>query len=81
MTSSEEAWGWLEYANDTLRSAQDCRRIGITALLCHLPTLPLSMQPGTFLPAGFGITSRSYRVLELLWKVLVDRSNMDRMAM
>ena len=28
MTSSEEAWGWLEYANDTLRSAQDCLRIG-----------------------------------------------------
>ena len=28
MTSSDEAWGWLEYANDTLRSAQDCLRIG-----------------------------------------------------
>ncbi|MCY4367871.1 MAG: HEPN domain-containing protein [bacterium] len=28
MTSSEEAWGWLQYADDTLRSAQDCLRIG-----------------------------------------------------
>ena len=28
MTSLEEAWGWLKHAEDTLRSAQDCLRIG-----------------------------------------------------
>lgn len=28
MTSTEEARGWLQYADDTLRSAQDCLRIG-----------------------------------------------------
>lgn len=28
MTSLDEAWGWLKHADDTLRSAQDCLRIG-----------------------------------------------------
>lgn len=28
MTSLDEAWGWLRHAEDTLRSAQDCLRIG-----------------------------------------------------
>ena len=28
MTSLDEAWGWLKHADETLRSAQDCLRIG-----------------------------------------------------